>query len=55
MEDILGMGGDDRRIGIHQIAKIGKGALPLDDQLLLHQTHSLGIIITEEAGKGIAL
>ena len=55
MEDLLGVGGNDGRIGIHQIAEIGKDALPLDDQLLLHQSHRLGIIITEEAGKGIAL
>ena len=55
MKDILGMGGNNSRIGIHQIPEIRHDALPLDHQLLLHEPHRLGIIIPEKPGQSITL
>ena len=55
MKDLLGMGGNNGRVGIHQITQIREHALALDHQLLLHKTHRLRIIIPKQSGQGVAL
>ena len=47
---VLGMGRDDRRVGIHQITQIRKDTLPLDHQLLLHEPNGLRIIVPKKPG-----